>query len=373
MASIQRIKSPLTGRISYRVQVRVVGRPSQSATFLDRAQAKQWAADADAGVRRDRYAALAPAHHTPFKQIAQRYRTEVLPDFDVRAQRGRELHLAWWVRRFGDLKLSAVTQEEIEKARDALAVETSARGTGRPWRGRERSYPSRHTRSPATVNRYLFTLSHLFTVAMRDWQLVDRHPVQAVRKDPEPRARARFLTDQERRQLLLACKKSKWPPLHLLVLLAISTGARRGELINLKWNDINLTSARPEIYVHKTKNGDPRFLPVIGNTLEIARSLKRRRSQESSFMFPAPNQPNSPYYFFDTHWYRALKEAEIEDFRFHDLRHTCASYLASGGASILEVADVLGHRTMRITLRYMHLASSHKRTWLAKMVEERGL
>jgi integrase len=373
MPSIQRIKSSITGRITYRVQMRVVGRRSQSATFLDRAQAKQWAADADAGIRRDRYAAHAPAHHTPFKQVVERYRTEVLPDFDESAQRGRELHLVWWVRRFGDLKLSAVTQDEIEKARDALAVEGSARGSRRIRRGKEKSYPSRHTRSPATVNRYLSTLSHLFTVALRDWRLVERHPVKSVRKDSEPRARVRFLTDRERRQLLLACKKSKWPSLHFLVLLAISTGARRGELINLKWNDINLSSARPEIYVRKTKNGDPRLLPVVGSTLELARALKRRRAHGSPYVFVAANEQNKPYYFFDAHWYRALKEAGLEDFRFHDLRHTCASYLANGGASILEVADVLGHRTLRMTLRYMHLTSSHKRTCLTKMVLERGL
>jgi integrase len=155
--------------------------------------------------------------------------------------------------------------------------------------------------------------------------------------------------------------------------LAISTGARRGELINLKWDDINLSSSRPEIYVRKTKNGDPRFLPMIGNTLEIARALKRRRSHDSSYMFPALDGRDEPYRTFDSHWYRALKEAQIEDFHFHDLRHTCASYLASGGASLLEVADVLGHRTLRMTLRYMHLTSSHKRTCLMKMVQDRGL
>lgn len=90
-------------------------------------------------------------------------------------------------------------------------------------------------------------------------------------------------------------------------------------------------------------------------------------------MFPAPNGCDEPYRYFDAHWRQALRAAEIEDFRFHDLRHTCASYLASGGASLLEVADVLGHRTLRMTLRYMHLTSSHKRTCLTKMVFERGL
>ncbi|MBS0380723.1 MAG: tyrosine-type recombinase/integrase [Proteobacteria bacterium] len=373
MASIQRMKSPITGRISYRVQVRAVGRPSQSATFRDHAQAREWAKEADAGVRRARYAALAPGDHTSLKQVVERYREEVLPDFNQAAQRGRNTHLAWWVQRLGELKLSAVTPEDIESARDALTVDGTGRGCGHPWRGNERVYPSRHSRSPATVNRYLLTLSHLFSVAVRDWRLVARNPVSVVRKDPEPPARTRFLTDPERRRLLAACKRSRWRRLHLLVLLAISTGARRSELIELKWDYINLSAGRAEIYVRKSKNGDPRFLPVVGNALEIARTLKRKRAHSNAYVFPAPNDPGKPYRYFDSHWYRAVREAGIEDFRFHDLRHTCASYLASGGASLLEVADVLGHRTLRMALRYMHLSSSHKRSCMTKMVLERGL
>jgi len=193
MASIQRIKSPITGRISYRVQVPTVGGPSQSATFLDRTQAREWARHTDAGIRRERYAVL-----TPFVQVVERYRKEVLPDFAEPARSSREMHLAWWARRFGELGFAAVTQIEIAKARDALALERRGCSNVGARRRRRKSYPSRHTRSPATVNRYLSSLSHLFTVAMHEWNLVDRHPVREVKRQTEPLGRARFLTDNER-------------------------------------------------------------------------------------------------------------------------------------------------------------------------------
>ncbi len=92
----------------------------------------------------------------------------------------------------------------------------------------------------------------------------------------------------------------------------------------------------------------------------------------SSF-FPSQKYPNRPYYAFDAQWYAASAKAGLSDFRFHDLRHTCASYLASQGASLLEIADVLGHRTMNMVKRYSHLAQNHKVAVIRKMVRARGL
>ena len=368
MASIQRLQSPITGRISYRAQVRRLGFRSKSATFPVLAEAKQWARFTEAGIRKYRHAAL-----TPFADVVDRYRREVLPDFDEPERRSRELHLAWWACRFGKLGFAAITRIDIVKGCDALALERPVGQKHPTRRRRPKSYPSRHTRTPATVNRYLASLSHLFTVAMHEWNLVDRHPVREVKRLTEPLGRARFLTDNERKGLLTQCKRSDWPPLYFLVLLAISTGARRSELLNAKWSDITLSSQRPAIHVRESKNGDARFLPLVGHSLGIVRALRRQRLPGSSYLFPARNGQDAPYRGFDVHWYKALDAAGIKDFRFHDLRHTCASYLASEGATLLEIADVLGHRSLRMTLRYVHLGTEHKRARLAQMAQEKGL
>ena len=370
MASIQRITSPLTGEIAYRVQVRVKGRPAQSNTFPNLKEAKTWAASQESATREDRNYPHLRARRTKFADLVERYRSSVMHEMDEFAREKREQHLTWWLERFTDKTLAEITPELIAEARDALAAETFTRGKLQKKKGKDIP-PKEYKRSGATVNRYLATLGHLLSVAMKEWQLLDRNPVHNIAKKKEARGRIRFLSDDERDALLEACEQSNWPPLHTLTLLAISTGARRGELIRLKWTDVDLKSARA--IVHDTKNGDPRTLPLVGKALPAMRTLKLKGSANSAWVFQQPSGFPGPYENFDDHWYAAMRAAGIANFRFHDLRHTCASYLASQGASLLEIADVLGHRTMQMVKRYSHLAQAHKTTVVEKMARERGL
>jgi integrase len=157
------------------------------------------------------------------------------------------------------------------------------------------------------------------------------------------------------------------------VVLALSTGARRSELVKLKWTDFNLSSESPNIYLKETKNGESRVLPLLGQSLKIARVLHQKAAGKRSCVFPHPDGRDVPFRDFDAHWYRALKAAGIEDFHFHDLRHSFASYLAMEGASLIEVANVLGHRSLRMTLRYAHLTPAYRQTRLTRMVRKKGL
>ena len=206
---------------------------------------------------------------------------------------------------------------------------------------------------------------------MKDWNLVDRNPVFSISKSKESRGRTRFLSDEERTALLDTCADADWKPLRALVLLALATGARRGELVGLKWTDVDLKVGRAT--VHETKNGDPRVLPLVGKALEALRELKLQNSAASEFIFAHPNGLPEAFYGFDSHWYDALQAAKLTDFKFHDLRHSCASYLAAQGASLLKIADVLGHRTMQMVKRYSHLASGRKTSVVEKMAKERDL
>lgn len=373
MASIQRLKSPLTGRISYRVQVRIKGWRSESETFPNRKEASRWATSREAAIREGRHFPHARAQRTSFVELAQRYRDTAFKDLKASGQVTRARHVSWWVERFGALTLVEITPDRIAEARDALAAETLSRATTR--KAMDRSMPARHTyqRAGATINRYLATLSHMFTTAVREWRLIDRNPVRDVSKKKEARGRTRFLDNAERTALLAACASSVWAGLYPLALLAITTGARRGELIRLQWSDVNLDPKSPQALVRESKNGEPRVLPLVGRSLEALGTLRLQHGARSRFVFPAPSGSDRPYEYFDAHWYAALNAAGIEDFRFHDLRHTCASYLASQGASLLEIADVLGHRTMAMVKRYSHLAQGHKATVIEKMARDRGL
>jgi integrase len=372
MASIQTIKSKITGAIAYRAQVRVKGHPPESQTFSTRKKAESWAKALESAVEDGRHFPQRKSRRTLFAELVNRYRESALKELPQVSAEKRGQHLDWWVKRFGGKTLAEITPDAIAEVRDALAAEKFTRGKERTKKKTgEVIAPKEYARSGATVNRYLATLSAMFTVAVKEWRLMDRNPVSDVSKKKQARGRIRFLSDAERDALLTACSKSDWPVLHTLVLLAISTGARRGELIGLKWADVDLKTARAT--VHETKNGDPRVLPLVGKALTALRELKLQGSAQSEWVFQQPSGFPGPYEGFDSHWYAALKAAGIQDFRFHDLRHTCASYLAGQGASLLEIGNVLGHRTMQMTMRYAHLTQTHKVAAIEKMAKERGL
>ena len=372
MASIQRLTSPFSGRVSYRVQIRLKGHPGQSETFRARKDAQRWASSIESAILEGRHFPHARSQRISFAALAQRYRASILGEANASKRANTERHIAWWLNRFGALTLAEITSGRIAEARDVLAAQAFTRA--RPRRAGDREIPPQsYKRSGATVNRYLATLSHMFTTALMEWRLIDSNPVRDISKKKEARGRIRFLRDEERDVLLNACVESAWPALHALVLLAISTGARRGELIRLRWTDVTLDPATPQAIIQDTKNGDPRRLPLVSKALEAIWALKVANNGASEFVFPSRADLHRPYVAFDAHWYAALARAGLSDFRFHDLRHTCASYLASEGASLLEIADVLGHRTMAMVKRYSHLAQGHKATVIEKMTKARGL
>lgn len=359
MASIQRRISPLTREISYRAQVRVRGSTSQSKTFASRAAAQKWAKSLEAAVNEGRYFPTAQASRTLFAEAVARYKNTILAEARERSRLTRAQHLEHFTEQFAGLALAQVTADRVAQARDDLSASTYSRG--------KQSKPM----SGATVNRYLATLSHLFTVAQKEWRLVDRNPVREISRKRENKGRIRYLLDEEREGLFLACDRSDWPPLKALVQLAISTGARRGELLGLTWDRVDLKKGRATVL--ETKNGDPRVLPLVGKALEALRELKLQNSAKSPFVFSHPNGRPEAFYWFDQHWAEALKQAKLKNFRFHDLRHTSASYLAQRGASAVEIAEVLGHKSLSMVRRYSHLAVDHKANLMERMASEKGL
>lgn len=372
MASIQRVVSPLTGEVVYRAQVRKKGRRAESATFPNRKEANEWAASIETAIRESRHFPHAAAKRMSFDALAEDYIATVLADFDAKEKATRERQLKWWSEQFAGLTLADVTSDRISKARDKLAVETFTKGKARPDRKTgEMIPPKEYRRTGATVNRYIACLSHALSFAVKERRLIERNPVSDISRKKEPRGRTRFLSDDERTALLEACALSAWPPLRTLVLLAITTGARKGELTQLKWADIDLKKGRA--LVRETKNDEPRTLPLAGSALEALRELKLKNSACSAYVFPQLSGLPGPYEHFDAHWYAALKAAGIHDFHFHDLRHTTASMLAAQGASLLEIADVLGHKTLAMVKRYSHLVVDHKAKVIEKMIAAKGL
>jgi integrase len=215
--------------------------------------------------------------------------------------------------------------------------------------------------SNASINRHKAAISGVLTYACKKGY-IKINPARLIPCLPENNERTRFLSEAERTRLFSSCRASHWDKLYLIVLLAITTGARKGELTKLRWNDIDFD--RRTAYVATTKNGQPKVLPL---TDSVIKELELFDTKDSSLIFASKIKENVAYCFTKP-WKKALEDAEIKDFRFHDLRHCCASYLAQSGASLLEIADVLGHKQISVTKRYAHLCIEHKSSLINRVM-----
>jgi integrase len=274
--------------------------------------------------------------------------------------------IAWWNSVVGSIRLADLNDDHVYFALEELATKPGRYWAGIDADGKPIMKAKRGTMAPATVNRYAATLGGLLTwaikkrIAPRDFD----HPCRRIARRPENNERIRFLTDSERIRLLQASREATWDRMYLLVIMAITTGARKGELLGLRGEAINL--ARAEAYVARSKNGDAKVLPLLPTVIE---EIQRFNPAPSALLFASKRRPDRPFNFVPT-WDTAIKRAGIKDFRFHDLRHTCASYLAQSGATLLEIADVLGHRQTAVTKRYSHLTTSHKTSLVSRVLGE---
>jgi integrase len=326
------------GTVHYQVQVRLKGHPTETASFRRKTDAKKWAQQTESAIREGRHFGTRAAKKHSLADVVTRYKRDYLDTKKTRAE--QERYLDWWCERIGKLSLADLTPAVIVEHRDRLAAGMTQKGT---------------KRAPATVNRYLEALSHPLTVASREWEWIDSNPMSKVSKLKQPSGRVRCLSDDERLRLLSACQDSDNPYLELIVILALSTGARKGEILNLRWPDIDLH--RGIAILRDTKNGENRGLPITGMALDKLKEFSKVRRLDTDLLFPRSDGKKPR--IFSKPWLVALQKADIHEFRFHDLRHTAASYLAMNGATLPDIAAVLGHKTLAMVQRYAHLTDSH--------------
>lgn len=345
MATIRK-RTNKEGAVSYQVQIRLKGYPPETETFNQLTHAKRWANQTEAAILEGRYFKTTEAKRHTLADLIDRYIETVLPR-KPKSTPQQKPQLKWWRDEIGYRLLADVTPSLLSECRDKLLTQPTHQS---------------EQRAPATVVRFMAALSHAFTVAVNEWEWMTENPMKKVKKPKEPRGRVRFLSDDERAQLFKACAESKNPFLYTVVLVAISTGMRQGEVMGLKWPDVDLKQGR--MVLHETKNGERRVVPLAGKALEAMRNHSKVRRLGSDYVFPSRNgkQPAD----IRTAWNNALEAAEIDDFHFHDLRHSAASYLAMNGASLAEIADILGHKTLQMVKRYSHLSDSH----VASVVED---
>jgi integrase len=203
---------------------------------------------------------------------------------------------------------------------------------------------------PARYNIELQVIRAIFAKGI-EWSYCRANPAAGIRRIKEPPGRVRFLTEEERAALLDACTAR----LRQILELALDTGLRRGELLSLRWENVDLKNRM--IRVEHSKNGERRDVPMTDRVFAILQVLPRR--VDTAYLFANPD--GTPHAAVSTAWRNALGRSGIQNLRFHDLRHTFASNLVMAGVDIRTVAALLGHKRIEMTMRYAHLAPEHLR------------
>jgi integrase len=348
MAAIrERVKAD--GTRTYHVQVRVAGFPARTATFRSRSAAKKWATTIEAQMIEGKHFRSVEARRRSLGDAIDRYISDEIPK--KRDADKPKARLAWWKAELGGVKLANVTPALIVERRDKLARSSYQRAKPASKRSTVKAgdAPRTFKRSPATVNRYLANLGHVFTVARKEWHWMSHNPMDGVSKLGESRGRVRSLSDDERAALL--DQTANDPILHTFVMLALSTVCRAGELVKLEWRDVDLKEGR--LLFRQTKNAQPRSAWLHGAALELLKAHGKVRKIDGGRVFESERGKR---YRYDKAFNAAAVAAGMKDFRFHDLRHSAATYLAQAGATEQQLRAIGGWKS-NVVNRYVHLAA----------------
>ena len=262
----------------------------------------------------------------PFKDFAQTYLEREGPLLkSIRTERNRVLA---WAREFGTRPLGQITRAEMET-----------------WRRKKMT-----TCRPATINRDLSRLRRMFSLAV-EWGLLEESPMKSMKFLRENNARTRYLSLEECQRLIANCIA---PHIRALVGVALHSGMRLGEILNLRWYDLDFSSGF--ILVRDSKNGESRHVPMDATLFALFRAYPHRPSTDLVF------SSSSGGHIVDvrTGFLNSCKRAGLIDLHFHDLRHTFASQFVMSGGDLYILKEILGHKSITMTQRYAHLSPTYK-------------
>lgn len=309
-------------RTRWQARVRRQGHPDLTKSFNQLIDAERWARSVETDFDRGAYLDQRENMRLTVRDLLVRYISEV-----IAGNPHEKLHIfrfeAMAKRDIGRLNLAALTPSALASYRDKRLQEVTA----------------------GTVIRELACLSAIVNHARREWGITVVNPVPLVRKPTAPKGRDRLLSDDELARLLRALEPTgrRNPWMQSLVQLALETAMRRGELLSLRWSDIDLSTRTATLW--ETKNGDKRVVPLSSRAIGVLQSMPRNIG---GVVFPINGFTVSAA--FD----RALERAGINDFHFHDLRHMAVTELSKRLPNVIELAAVSGHRSLKMLQRYYH-------------------
>ena len=359
MATIQK-RTKKDGTITYKAVIRVKGYPTMTATFEKKTQATQWIGEHEPLMKAGKHITDYEAKKHTLNELVDRYIAIELPKRKPADHKKYKMQLEWWKQHIGKYLLSKVTPALLSECKDKLITEQSPK----PKAGHK-------TRSGATANRYMACLSIVLSIAAKEWGWIDENPMLKVSKFTEVAKQDRFLSPDEINKVLQACRQFDLKgenynnETYLFVLIALSTGARYSEIHTLKWQNVDFTNK--QFYFMNTKNGENRGVPMSDKVYKELKEFQKIRNIKSNYLFTTKD--GKKLIDMRVRFYKVLEVADI-NCRFHDLRHTVASHIAMNGGSLLDIAQVTGHKTMQMVKRYSHLTQKHTAELLQNTTDE---
>jgi integrase len=332
MATFRKYKSR-DGSTTFTATVRIAGFAPAAKTFATKKAAAEWATTTEdllheqkkrgAGVRRD--VAVLTIGELLLEFLADPETTK-LRTFD-------DLHrlASWWIQEHGGTRALEFNVLTLRQAREKL----------------------HRDRGPATTNRYLSAMRSAWNWARASGLVASdrRWPERLLLT--EPRGRTRFLSDDELAALLKAARNYS-VQMHAAIMTSVATGLRQGEMLRLDWQDVDL--AKQTLRVRIAKNDTPRQVHLPESACEALKELQAEKVRAiSGAVFVMPDGTRLRKSTLESRWRTVRDAAGLTDFHWHDLRHSCASFLAQQGATLLQIAEQLGHRSFAMTQRYSHL------------------
>ncbi|MGO9121690.1 MAG: tyrosine-type recombinase/integrase [Desulfomonilaceae bacterium] len=359
MATILNRPGP-KGKVVWQAQVRKKGYPAQIKTFDRKTDAQKWAKKIEHQMEAGLWKDSKEASQITLAQALERYLKSVTPRKRPKTQTSEDLSAGYLKASMGKLSLLQVTPEKVAAYRDTRLAKVS----------------------PNSVRIELALLSNLFVIAQREWSFhgLD-NPVRKVDRPKIPEGRCPVLSEREITTLLEECRKGTTKLLYPFVLLALHTGCRSMELRGLRWSQVDLEGNFISLVGTETKTHRARAIPLTPAAGHILRNLAEDQKikkvvdingRRVGLVFPSrrdASKPRDMHMSFD----RAVKRAGLNELpgegklRIHDLRHLCGTFLVMNGVDLETIRDILGHRDLATTQRYLHVVNEHKKRAISKI------
>jgi integrase len=310
----------------YHVQIRKNGYPTLTQTFNSITIARKWASGIESDMERRLHVALPDP--TRVGELLSRYEREILPNHKSHQVQGYRLNRL--KKYFSALKLTDLTSKEVARYRDIRLKDIS----------------------PASLKRELTILSRVLKVASRDWGIsISQNPIGMITLPKADKARTRRLEAGEEQRLLLGANDQ----LQRIIIVALETGMRRGEILNIKKSDINYSKS--VLLIPLTKTDTPRTIPLSSRAITALRAQLRASQRHSGGVISLHEPPLFSYTprGLSGAFLKLCRKTGIDDLHFHDLRHEATSRLFEKGLNPVEVATITGHKDTKMLMRYTHL------------------